>query len=193
MLGQMLLVSSTVCQMVSNSHIDSFIDTNCVMLCVVHLQGLDSDIFIVESSWESNALVLARCISMVVVDPWTFIPNKRETNMETKLLKVRHMSRPIFFYLANWSLFEPGAFKRVWPPHYNCWFKFSCRIYHLIKSHFSIVHTSDNPPVRSNVGLSSGCFIYYYPARTPQLELEIIILFKSLLRSEYSAASSPEY
>jgi hypothetical protein len=67
MLGQMLLVSSTVCQMVSNSHIDSFIDTNCVMLCVVHLQGLDSDIFIVESSWELNALVLARCISMWIL------------------------------------------------------------------------------------------------------------------------------
>ena len=88
-----------------------------MMLCVVHLQGLDSDIFIVESSWELNALVLARCISMVDVDPWTFIPNKRGTNMETKLLKVRHMSRPIFFYLANRSLFDTGTYERVWPPH----------------------------------------------------------------------------
>lgn len=32
---------------------------------------------------------------------WAFIPNKRGTNMETKLLKVRHMSRPNFlFYLG---------------------------------------------------------------------------------------------
>lgn len=83
------------------------------MLCVVHLEGLDSDIFILESSWESYALV---DISMVDVDPWTFkIPNKRGTNMETKLLKFS-MSRLKFFYLANRSLFETGAFEHVWPP-----------------------------------------------------------------------------
>lgn len=85
------------------------------MLCVVHLEGLDSDIFILESSWESYALV---DISMVDVDPWTFkIPNKRGTNMETKLLKVRHMSRPIFFCVGPPVFVLKPAVLNVWPPH----------------------------------------------------------------------------
>ena len=29
-----------------------------------------------------------------------FIPYKRRTNLETKLLELRHMSRPKFFYLG---------------------------------------------------------------------------------------------
>jgi hypothetical protein len=49
---------------------------------------------------------------------WTSIANEKVTNLITKLLKVRHMSRPEFFYLGPLiSCFETKGFERVWPPH----------------------------------------------------------------------------
>ena len=50
----------------------------------------------------------------------TFLPNEERTNIETKLLEVRHMSRPKLFLPQPTGLrFETGVFKRVGDLHIN--------------------------------------------------------------------------
>jgi hypothetical protein len=48
------------------------------------------------------------------------LANKRETDLKTQLLEVRHMSRPTFFYLGLLnSVANPtflNVFERVWHP-----------------------------------------------------------------------------
>ena len=44
-----------------------------------------------------------------------FQPKQRGTNLETKLLKVRHMSRPKLFYLGLPTPFWTSVVKHVWP------------------------------------------------------------------------------
>ena len=46
-------------------------------------------------------LSFTKPLSCIKIEKWTFLPNKRGTNLKTKLLKVRHMSRLEFFYLGS--------------------------------------------------------------------------------------------
>jgi hypothetical protein len=48
---------------------------------------------------------------------WMVLTQKG-TNLETKLLKVRHMLMPKFFYFGPLNyVFETNIFEHVWPPH----------------------------------------------------------------------------
>ena len=48
---------------------------------------------------------------------WTVLTQRKEVNLESKLLKVRHMSRTKSFDLGlPKSISNPVVFKRAWPP-----------------------------------------------------------------------------
>lgn len=46
----------------------------------------------------------------------TFKTREGDTNLETKLLKIQHMSRPQIFTLAHQCLFQNRHFQCTWPP-----------------------------------------------------------------------------
>lgn len=103
------------------------------------------------------------CETTLLDNSWKqiFIPNKkRGTNLETKHLELKHMSRPKFFTLAYRRLTQPnlekGIFKCVWlPPREgrnhkhttgNMWiemspFRFSCKKWSF--SHYIIIIIKD--------------------------------------------------